>query len=98
MSAKQVTRNIALTPHFDRLLQKKLASGRYQSVSEVVREGLRLLEQRDHERARAVADIREAIEVGWRQAENGELIDGEEVFREIRQLSKARRSRAKRAG
>jgi antitoxin ParD1/3/4 len=98
MANKQITRNIALTPHFDRLLQKKVASGRSQSASEVVREGLRLLEQRDEDRERGAASIRDAIEVGWRQAENGELVDGEEVFEEIRQLSKARRRRAKRAG
>jgi antitoxin ParD1/3/4 len=98
MANKQITRNVALTPHFDRLLQKKVASGRYQSVSEVVREGLRLLEQRDEERARGASGIREAIEVGWQQAENGDLVDGPEVFAEIRRLSKARRTRAKRAG
>src|ERR1051325_6206150 len=92
MATKQITRNVALTPHFDRLLRKKVASGRYQSLSEVVREGLRLLEERDARREKMTSQLREDIELGWRQSENGELVDGPAVFDEIRKLSKARRS------
>lgn len=36
--------NVNLGPHFERFIQQKLAEGRYQNVSEVVRAGLRLLE------------------------------------------------------
>jgi antitoxin ParD1/3/4 len=36
--------NVNLGPHFDRFVQEKLAEGRYQNASEVVRAGLRLLE------------------------------------------------------
>lgn len=88
--AKQVTRNIALTKHFAALLDAKVSSGRYQSASEVVREGLRLLEQRDQETTRA--QLRRDIEVGWRQSQAGEMVDGPSVFAEIRKMSKARRS------
>jgi antitoxin ParD1/3/4 len=39
--------NVDLTPELKALVQGKIESGRYNSASEVVREALRLLEQRD---------------------------------------------------
>lgn len=39
--------NISLTPMLERFIQEKVASGRYASASEVVREALRVLEERD---------------------------------------------------
>jgi antitoxin ParD1/3/4 len=87
MATKQITRNIALTRHFDQFVQTKVESGRYQSASEVVREALRLLEEREY----SVAKIRQDIELGWQQSERGEVVDGPSVFAEIRKLSKARR-------
>ena len=93
MATKQITRNIALTPHLDRLVRTKVESGRYQSASEVVRDGLRLLEERDQDR-KATRLSRE-IEAGWRASERGEVVDGPSVFEEIRQMSKARRGRSR---
>jgi len=95
MATKQITRNIALTPHFDRLVRKKIASGRYQSASEVVREALRLLEQRDEVREQSVAKLQQDIELGWQQSERGAVVDGRAVFDEIREMSKTRRAKAK---
>jgi antitoxin ParD1/3/4 len=92
MATKQI--NIDLTPHFDSLLKSKVSSGRYESPSEVVREGLRLLEERDELQAN-LDKIQREIEVGWRQSLNGEVVDGPAVFAEIRRLSKARRSKTK---
>jgi antitoxin ParD1/3/4 len=43
------TRNINLTDHFDRFIEAGITSGRFSNASEVVREGLRLLEQREQE-------------------------------------------------
>ena len=43
------TRNINLTNHFDRFIETEVGSGRYGSASEVVREGLRLIERRKQE-------------------------------------------------
>jgi antitoxin ParD1/3/4 len=91
MASKQITRNIALTPHLEKLVQAKVASGRYQSASEVVREGLRLLEERDQDRAR----LRQDIETGWQQSQRGQVVDGPSVFSEIRKMSVARRAKAK---
>jgi antitoxin ParD1/3/4 len=43
--------NISLTPHLEERIREKIASGSYNSASEVVREALRLLEQEDQMRA-----------------------------------------------
>ena len=43
------TRNVNLTEHFDRFIETGVTSGRFGNASEVVREGLRLLEQREQE-------------------------------------------------
>lgn len=91
MPTKQVTRNIALTPHFDRFVRTKVTSGRYQSASEVVREALRLLEEREQEREQSRTRLRQDIEVGWQQSQRGETVAGPDVFAEIRSMSKARK-------
>ena len=39
--------NVSLTPELERLVNQKVKSGRYTSASEVIREGLRLLEEQD---------------------------------------------------
>jgi antitoxin ParD1/3/4 len=39
--------NVSLTPELARFVDAKVASGRYQSASEVVRSALRLLEERE---------------------------------------------------
>jgi antitoxin ParD1/3/4 len=90
MSTKAIQRNIRLTPHFDDLVRRKVASGRYESASAVVHEGLRLLEERD----RDVRQMKQEIELGWQQTERGEVHDGAAVFAEIRALSKACRNKA----
>ena len=41
------TGNVNLTEHFDRFIEAGITSGRFSNASEVVREGLRLLEQRE---------------------------------------------------
>lgn len=39
--------NVSLNPHFERFVEEAVASGRFKSSSEVIREGLRLLEERE---------------------------------------------------
>jgi antitoxin ParD1/3/4 len=59
------TRNVHLTEHFDNLIASGIESGQFSNASEVVREGLRLLEQRQREWLRnAAQDGIDAIERG----------------------------------
>lgn len=81
--AGRVTLNVSLTPELERFVSAKVESGRYQSASEVVREGLRLLEQQDLSRQTALEEVRKKIAIGLAEAERGELYDGEEVFRDL---------------
>lgn len=81
--ASRVTLNVSLTPELEKFVESRVASGRYQSASEVVRDGLRLLEERELSRQTALDEVRRKIAVGLEQAERGELFDGEEVFREL---------------
>jgi antitoxin ParD1/3/4 len=43
---RRISQSISLTPELDRFVQALVASGRYQTASEVVRDGLRLLQDR----------------------------------------------------
>ena len=95
MATKQITRNIALTPHFDQFVQSRVESGRYQSASEVVRDGLRLLEEREEVRQCSALTVRQDIELGWQQSEHEKMVDGPSVFEEIRELSRAKRNATK---
>lgn len=58
------TLNVSLTPELEELISTKVASGRYLSASEVVRDGLRLLEERDRLRHEALDHVREKIDAG----------------------------------
>ena len=63
--------NVSLTPRLEKLVQKKVASGMYNSASEVVREALRLLQQHDRVRELRLKELRKEIQIGERQLECG---------------------------
>ena len=65
------TRNVVLTDHQASLVEHLLASGRYQNASEVLREGLRLIERRETEDELRLASLREAARVGIADIEIG---------------------------
>ena len=61
--------NVSLTPELERLISEKVDTGMYQTASEVVREGLRLLRERDQRELRA--DVR----AGFDAADRGEYTE-----------------------
>jgi antitoxin ParD1/3/4 len=65
------TRNVNLTDHFDKFIAKRVKSGRFSNASEVVREGLRLLEQREAEEKARLKWLQEAAQVGIDDMEAG---------------------------
>jgi antitoxin ParD1/3/4 len=56
--------NISLNPHFEEMIKTKVESGLYNSVSEVIREALRLLEERDQVRELRLEELRREIQKG----------------------------------
>jgi len=65
------TRNVVLTDHQTDLVERLVASGRYQNASEVLREGLRLIERREAEEKVRLKALREAARVGIDDIEAG---------------------------
>lgn len=86
--------NVNLGTVFDSFIADLLKTGLYQSQSEVVREGLRLLKEREELKNLRLAELRKEIAIGSEQADRGEFVDGQETFAEIRRRS-TRRKRAK---
>jgi len=85
--------NVNLGPVFDRFVSDLLKTGLYQSQSEVLREGLRLLKEREELKQLRLAELRKEIAIGTKQARQGKVIDGESVFAEIRKKSQEARRR-----
>lgn len=87
--------NVNLGTVFDQFVADLLKTGHYQSQSEILREGLRLLKEREELKQLRLAELRKEIAIGTEEARQGKLIDGETVFTEIRKKSQeARRRRA----
>ena len=74
--------NVSLTPELEKMIQDKVASGAYQTASEVVREALRLVQERDaaRERERAwVEYANEKVKRGLADIEAGRVSTEAEV-------------------
>ncbi len=65
------TRNVVLTDHQASLVERLVDSGRYQNASEVLREGLRLVEQRESEDVLRLDALRCAVNAGIADIEAG---------------------------
>jgi len=73
--------NVNLTPELETLIHNKVKSGRYNSASEVVRDALRLFEQRERIRELQIQELRHKINQGWSSLKRGQWVDGEEFFK-----------------
>ncbi|HEX8916055.1 MAG TPA: type II toxin-antitoxin system ParD family antitoxin [Humisphaera sp.] len=65
------TRNVNLTDGQARFLERGVRSGRYQNASEAVRAGLRLLEQQEKEDRLKLQRLRQAIDSGFQDIDEG---------------------------
>ncbi len=87
--------NVSLGMQWERFVNEKVKSGRYQTASEVLRDGLRLLEQRE-KALRTISpqtkdELEEMLEVGVKQLDPGKGIPGEVALKNLRQRAAARR-------
>jgi putative addiction module CopG family antidote len=70
---------ISLSPELETCINAKVSSGAYGSPAQVVEAALKLLDKRDEVRKSQLAYLRESVQ----QADDGMLIDADEVFDEI---------------
>lgn len=70
--ATMATRNVVLTERQETLIETLVRSGRYQNASEVLRDGLRLLEQREADEAARLDALRQASREGFAALDAGE--------------------------
>src|SRR5579871_6226199 len=73
------TRNVVLTERQEELLETLVKSGRYQNASEVLRDGLRLVEQREAEEVGKLKALRAAARVGVGALDRGEFKEFESI-------------------
>lgn len=69
------TRNVVLTDRQAELIDALVRSGRYQNASEVMREGLRLVERHAIEDAARLEALKNAAEKGWSDLDSGRYVD-----------------------
>ena len=97
--------NVSLTPDLEQFIANKVSTGRYQTASEVVREGLRLLEERDQNKKpnfmfSSMEELREKVQEGVDALDRGEytVVKGDEDLSKIINDIKAKgRDRLKKA-
>lgn len=67
--------NVSLTPKLEALVQAKLDTGLYNSASEVIRDALRLLEERDQLQQARLDNLRSEISTGLNDLDRGDASD-----------------------
>lgn len=74
--------NISLTPTLEKFVQDKVASGLYNSVSEVIREALRMMASRDIISSQRITQLNRDIEEGWNDTV---ILDGQSAINNLLQ-------------
>jgi antitoxin ParD1/3/4 len=83
--------NVSLTPQLDEFVANKVASGRYTSASEVVREALRLLEEHDRLRGERTAAFNRELGARLESLDRREVVDPAAARNRIERKSRERR-------
>jgi antitoxin ParD1/3/4 len=91
------TRNISLTAEQDAFIEQVVDTGDYQNASEVVRDALRVLQQRRREDALKLKGLRAAIKRKLDSAGRGDIVrvDDKQIGKYLRALTAAGRKRAR---
>jgi antitoxin ParD1/3/4 len=83
--------NVSLTPELEKFVQTKVASGFYNSASEVVREALRLQEEHDRTRSARLAAFNQELGARLAALDRGESVEADTVRERLQQKSRKRR-------
>ena len=83
--------NVSLTPELEQFVGNKVGSGRYNSASEVVREALRLLEDRDRTRGAQLAAFNQELGERLASLDRRERAEPEAARQRLERKSRERR-------
>lgn len=72
--------SVALSPHFESFVKEQVSNGRFNNVSEVVRAGLRLLEDQEQLKALKLRELQSAVDAG---AASGPGVNADTVFERL---------------
>jgi len=75
--------NISLTPELEKFIQAKVDSGLYTSVSEVIRESLRLLSTYEEVQKKRMEQLNQAIDEGLAQLQKGQGVKADHVYQRL---------------
>lgn len=85
--------NVSLTAELEKFIADKVATGRYTSASEVVREALRLLEWEEMSRKEKIEEFNRELKRRTDALDRGEHVTAEEAREHFRRKSEERRKR-----
>lgn len=77
--------NVSLTPELEQFIDSKVKSGFYGSASEVIREGLRLLDEQESIKKKRLEMLNLEIDKGLSSLKSGNVISGEEAIRQLKE-------------
>lgn len=75
--------NVKLTPELEAFVNEQVARGRYRSASEAVRASIRLLREQTEGREARLQALRENIDRGIEQLDEGRALDGPGTFADV---------------
>jgi antitoxin ParD1/3/4 len=85
--------NVSLTPELEKYVAEKVATGRYTSASEVVREALRLLEREEKSRKEQIAEFNRELDARVAALDRGEKVTKEQFLQDMSELLGRKRKR-----
>ena len=99
--SRRCTLNVSLTSELEKYVRSKLDGGGYESASEVIRESLRALQERERAAGEFWAGVRQKVAVARRQVAQGRTKDGkramDQILSELRPKRPAHRGAKKQA-
>jgi len=83
---------IVLTPELEKMVQRQLESGKYESATEVLLAAVKLLTQQEDIYQGRLEDLQREAVIGWQAAQRGELVDGPTAMTDLRAGLRAKHS------
>lgn len=80
--------NISITPELEQFVHAQVQTGMYNSASEVIREALRLLQERKEMRRMRIEQLNREIKIGLDQFARGEVVTAEELEASMNEYKK----------